>query len=256
MELYYDLSKVSVRTQHQIHNDYRELFSRPPDKLLGMDTNHKTIKGQKLGFLTGILYMAPARLSGRQLCAMSDVAGCAKACLNTAGRGAMTINQLSRLRKALFFAQYPEKFKELLRHDIDILLRKAQRMDLIPLVRLNGTSDIRWEIFDPDLFLDYPDLQFYDYTKLPNRKSVTNYDLTFSFSGVSAFQPAVDKAIEANMRIATVFRDTHTIPFTWRGMKVIAGDDSDVRHLDAAGVCVALTAKGAARHDQSGFVVN
>jgi hypothetical protein len=144
------------------------------------------------------------------------------------------------------------------------LVAKATKKGKKTLVRLNGTSDIRWEtigFIDADgteyvnIFAAFPDVQFYDYTKDVNRKTIpANYDLTFSDSGVEGFQPYVEKAVSLGMRIATVFRDVASIPTMHRGMPVIGGDNSDIRHLEEKGVVVALYAKGKAKNDYSGFV--
>jgi hypothetical protein len=102
----------------------------------------------------------------------------------------------------------------------------------------------------------FPDIQFYDYTKIANRKGIpSNYDLTFSYSGVKAYLPQVAKAQKALMRIAVVFRHVENIPKSFIGMKCIGGDNSDVRHIERQNVVVALYAKGPAKHDQTGFVV-
>ena len=107
------------------------------------------------------------------------------------------------------------------------------------------------------LFDWFPHVQFYDYTKIPNRKNIpANYDLTFSYSGVVQFQPYVKKALQNKERIAVVFRDRKTIPKTFAGLNCVDGDDSDLRHLDAKNVIVALYAKGRAKKDKSGFVVD
>jgi hypothetical protein len=107
-----------------------------------------------------------------------------------------------------------------------------------------------------------PDIQFYDYTKIANRKHIpANYDLTFSYSGVPDYAPYVAKAVANGERIAVVFRDRAIVNAmlangdTFLGLPVVDGDDTDIRHLDPKGVVVALYAKGKARRDQSGFVV-
>lgn len=103
----------------------------------------------------------------------------------------------------------------------------------------------------------FPMVQFYDYTKIPNRRDLpTNYDLTFSYSGVVSFQRHATKAIGAGMRVAAVFRTRDSIPAEFQGMPTIDGDDTDVRHIEPRGVIVALYAKGPAKKDQSGFVVD
>lgn len=229
--------------------------------LLTVDANAKTIKGQRYGFMTGILYMAPADLSGVNLCPMAEMAGCKAACLNSAGRGAMSNVQRARLSKARFFIEQRRAFMAVLVADVARLVRKAERAGMTPLVRLNGTTDIRWETIPTDdgrtIFDRFPGVQFYDYTKIANRRDIpANYDLTFSWSGVGAFPQYAQRAIGSGMRVAVVFRDRGTIPATFMGMRTVDGDDSDIRHLDPQGVVVALYAKGKARRDASGFVVD
>jgi hypothetical protein len=232
-----------------------------PKSLLSVDTNAKTVKGQTLGFLTGILYLAPAAQSGQQFCPMARIAGCEAACLYTAGRGAMSSVQVARMNRSQLFIQQRDWFMGQLVQDITKLVRRAARLGLTPLVRLNGTSDIRWEnIACADgrtLMETFPEVQFYDYTKLANRRDLpANYDLTFSWSGVEAYRPYALRAAANGMRIAVVFRDAASIPATFEGMECVGGDDSDVRHLDPQGVVVALYAKGQAKRDQSGFVID
>ena len=103
----------------------------------------------------------------------------------------------------------------------------------------------------------FPDIQFYDYTKIINRDNLpANYDLTFSYSGKSEFIKYVNKAIEKNMRVAVVFKDKKNIPNEFMGLSVVNGDNSDIRHIDPHVVIVALYAKCKAKKDNSGFVVN
>ena len=108
----------------------------------------------------------------------------------------------------------------------------------------------------------FPSVQFYDYTKIPNRRNVpANYDLTFSYSGVAGFQQYVEVAKKNGNRLAVVFRNRGIVDrmlangSTFHGLPVVDGDDTDIRHLDPQGAVVALYAKGKARHDNSGFVV-
>lgn len=234
--------------------------------MLSIDTNAKTIKGQQYGYMTGVLYLAPFNLSGYQVCAMAHIAKCHEGCLNSAGRGAFNSVQAARIKKTKLFFEDRDAFFALLIPSIRLLIRKAKAANLIPLCRLNGTSDIRWEsvsfeyedIYYNNIFEMFPDLQFYDYTKIPNRVTahIPNYDLTFSYSGVVEFQPYVRRAINQGYRIAVVFRDRNTIPAEFLGTTCVDGDDSDLRHEDPHGVVVALYAKGKAKRDTSGFVVD
>lgn len=266
--LAYDISGLSLDIQLQIlgNDQNRSLFSRLPEKLLGIDTNAKTIKGEKYGIKTAILYLMPAMGSGVNLCANAALAGCIKPCLFSAGRGAMNSVMLSRLRKTLYFNQYRDLFMNQLHNELIRERAKAKRKGYKLIVRLNGTSDIRWENIAvsgyANIMQALPDITYYDYTKLANRKNIpANYDLTFSYSGVEAYQPFVAKAVANGERIAVVFRDRSIVDAmlangeTFLGLPVVDGDNTDIRHLDPKGVIVALYAKGKARKDQSGFVV-
>jgi hypothetical protein len=250
--------------------------------LFSIGADAKTIKGQKLGFLTGILYMAPAAVSGYNVCAMAAAASCEKACLYRAGLGGVyTSVQNARIAKARAYFENRTEFMRDIAYSIGALIHRAMIIGAIPLVRLNGTSDIRYENTPVDIDADtardikrvcgfvvpvgqysnimevFPEIQFYDYSKLCNRSDLPkNYDLTFSYSGVISFQRYVNIALQNGMRIAAVFRTRESIPAQFLGLECIDGDDSDVRHIEPRGVIVALYAKGPAKKDTSGFVVD
>ena len=228
-------------------------------KLLGINTNYKTIKSEKVGVLTGIIYMAPYNLSGKNVCPGAS-AGCAAACLNTAGRGAMGVVQKARLKKTNRFWDDRGQFLWDLVNEITALEKRAAAKGLKAAVRLNGTSDLPYERYkvpgtDMNIMEIFPEVQFYDYTKLENRivnKTLpANYHLTFSRAEDN------DHKLEAVLKhtsAAVVF--SGELPETWRGYPVIDGDEHDARFTDAGpGVIIGLTAKGKAKHDASGFVV-
>jgi hypothetical protein len=233
--------------------------------LLSVSSDAKTVKGETLGFLTGILYLAPANTTKWNTCPMAKLAQCDVACLNTAGRGAFSSVQQARINKTEWFFTDRNDFMQQLVVDIAKLIQKAYKKGLKPLVRLNGTSDIRWEsvaftdvsgIEYVNIFAAFPNTTFYDYTKIANRGELpSNYDVTFSYSGVEGFQPFVNRALLNGMRMAVVFRKEQDIPATFKGIRVVSGDKSDVRHLDDDGVIVGLYAKGKAKLDTTGFVV-
>lgn len=239
------------------------MFTRK--SLLGFNTNAKTVKGEKIGYFTGILYLAPVDLSGYQVCPMAKAAQCDKACLYSAGRGAFNSIQQARIAKTKYYFENRPEFMLNLVKDIEAGIRKAAKLNQELLIRLNGTSDIRWEnvsFTDNDgktydnIMSRFPNVQFYDYTKDGNRKDLpANYDLTFSYSGASTFGKYNEKAINNGMRIAAVFRYEKNIPATFKGLPVIGGDNSDVRHIEPKAHIVALYAKGKAIKDNSGFVI-
>jgi len=235
-------------------------FTKLPERLLNF-ANAKTIKGEKKEIRTGVLYLAPASLSGRNVCPMAKLASCIDGCLNTAGRGQMQSVQIYRIRKTLFWFDHPETFKTLLASEARKLIAYCAKRDLTPAIRPNGTSDIRWENHIWSLMVDTSKqgVKWYDYTKIANRiiPDSSIYDLTFSYSGANPrYLKQVETARQLGYRIAVVFRTRESIPAEFMGMPCIDGDDTDLRFLEPSGVIVALYAKGSAKTDTSGFVVD
>lgn len=219
------------------------------------------------GWNTSILYLAPADIAikGKSVCPGST-AGCRAACLFTAGRGAMNSVHTARVRKTKLYWKRPAKFAALLVADLNRLVGRQARTGIKQAVRLNGTSDIAWESFAvtrngveyAGVPQAYPELQFYDYTKLPARAIKfqvggalwpRNYHLTFSQSEIRVAR-AVNLA--AALNTAVVFS---SLPTHYNGRTVIDGTLHDMRFLDPPGVIVGLLPKGRAKHDDSGFVV-
>ena len=232
--------------------------------------NPKMLKGLKQGYNTYILHLAPADLSGFNTCPKAT-AGCKAACLNTAGRGGMfkkgestNMIQEARIRKTAFFFEERAGFMEWLVADIKLAIKQSAKKGLIPVFRLNGTSDLSWEKYEVirdgklyrNIFTAFPDVQFYDYTKVLGRKisDFKNYHLTFSAADGNDVD--VMKAIQQDYNVATVFGIKKTLPMpeSYNGLPVFNGDESDLRFLDPKGVVVGLYAKGKAKKDTSGFV--
>jgi hypothetical protein len=230
-------------------------------------SNAKTSKGEKIGYLTGVLYLSPAReAGGRNLCPHASQ-GCLSSCLYTAGRGFFDNVKNARLAKTKLFLQSPKAFIELLALDIEALARKAAKMGLVPAVRLNGTSDIQWELLGGELGVNlmerYPQIQFYDYTKNPARavkyatgKMPSNYFLAFSRSECN--EKGVSEVMQSGGTIAAVFatKKGFELPKTWAGRTVVDGDEHDAIFEHGAGVVIGLRAKGQAKKDTSGFVIH
>ena len=238
-------------------------------KLLSVG-NPKTLKGQSVGYLTFILHLAPASVSGYNTCPKATE-GCKAACLNTAGRGGMfkkgettNVIQQARIRKTQFFFEERNGFMEWLVADIKLGIKQAEKKGMIPAFRLNGTSDLAWEkyavtvdgVVYNNIFEAFPNIQFYDYTKILGRKvkGIANYHLTFS--AADGNDSDVYRAIAEGLNVATVFgiKKTEPMPETYNGRPVFNGDESDLRFLDPKGVIVGLYAKGKAKKDISGFV--
>jgi hypothetical protein len=219
-------------------------------------TNSKTAKNE---IKTYILYLAPSDTIGtHNLCPMASE-GCKKACLYSAGRGRFSNVQLSRINKAKFWAYDRQAFYIQLANELLKIHNKLIHQRIA--IRLNGTSDIDHlsliKRYTGINFLDsfYSKLLFYDYTKNINvykKYFGTNYKLTFSKSETN-FDECLE-VISMGGNIAAVF--SAELPDTYGGLNVINGDESDLRYFDPAGVIVGLKAKGDAKKDISGFVIN
>ena len=225
-------------------------------KLLNIDNNAKTVKGQKAGYMTAILYLAPSTQSGFQVCPMASE-GCKKACLYTAGHGAFNNVQQGRINKTRWFIQERNTFMDQLRKEINNHVNNAKKKGFIPCIRLNGTSDISWEA--TGIFEQFPEVQFYDYTKIYKRalkfvngQYPSNYHLTYSLNEDN-YKEAFDILLKGG-NISAVFRNE--LPENYKGYKVINADETDLRFTDDNNIIAGLKAKGQAKKDYSGFVLD
>lgn len=223
-------------------------------KLLSVGNDAKTIKGEKRGFRTGILYLAPHTLGGGGTLCPYSTEGCRRVCLYTAGHGQFTTVQEARVRKARAWLENREGFVWDLHEDLFQLQKDASSKGMIPAVRLNGTSDIPWERFG--ILEDFSDVQFYDYTKYPptmRREIPPNYHMTYSFSEHKAATQWAHGWHDRGFNTSAVFMGG--LPERFLDRPVIDGDLSDLRFLDPQGVIVGLKVKGKARKDDGdGFV--
>lgn len=238
----------------------------------------KSIKSSN--FLLYGLSLSPANLSGFNVCPKASK-GCKAACLNTAGMGVFSNVQNGRKNKTIRFFKDRKGFLKDLIADIKLAKRQARKKRMKVAFRLNTLSDIVWENIvikdDNDsssrgrtIFEIFPKTQFFDYTKISRRffsgKIPPNYNLTFSRSEsnwneclkvLKGYQPRNNngrflKRVRGNVTV--VFKGE--LPKTYQGFKVINGDETDARFLEEQGVIVGLKAKGKAKSDTSGFVVD
>jgi len=222
--------------------------------------NSKISKSMKKGFLTYGIHLAPFNLSGFNVCANAS-AGCASACLNTAGRGRMTNIQKARIAKTKRFFSDKKSFLLQLSKEIKSAIKSADKKQMTACFRLNLTSDLPWEAIKLDglsLIEMFPDVQFYDYTKSFKRakkfadgQMPKNYHLTFSRSECN--DNLCDILKDLGVNIATVFRNS--LPETYKGLPVIDGDETDLRFLDGESKIIGLVEKGLAKKDETGFVI-
>ena len=219
--------------------------------VLSINVDAKTKKGMTLGYLTGVIYLAPASLSGVKVCVKSSP-GCRESCLFSAGRGRFYTTTRQRVIKTLAYHLDKTSFINTVKKSIRSLIVKARNKNMIPVVRLNGTSDILWES-ETDIIQSFPNIQFYDYSKIVKRLMFdipSNYHLTFSLSECNASDAKF--ALSRGANVAAVFAST--LPARFMGVEVVNGDETDLRFLDGQGIVVGLKAKGKAKKDATGFV--
>ena len=251
----------------------REYRDKPITILTKGESNAKLKKGITEKADVMLLHMLPhnkadvlmRRKVKRTLCPFAKLAQCHEPCLNTAGRGGIikrgeTTNsiELARLRRSLYYLDDRENFLAQLHKEITAFMHKCKRNNKKPCIRLNGTSDIQYEnelYQGKNMFEHFPDVQFYDYTKIPTRKvdKHSNYHLTWSYSEANKKYAELFDKVPNNK--AVVFRDK-ILPKMFKGLKVIDGDKTDMRFLDKPNSVVGLKAKGKAKKDYSGFVID
>jgi hypothetical protein len=214
------------------------------------------------------LSLAPAKTSGFNLCASAS-AGCIAGCLHTSGLAAIWPRSIhpARIAKARMLREQPARFVDMLRDDLRKIVARSWRDGFAPAIRLNVFSDVMWEREHPWIFREFPMITFYDYSKHFLRMLrflrgdfPTNYHLTFSRSESNEAK-CLDVLAEGG-NVAVPFdvkysaRSKDPLPDSWNGFPVIDGDSSDLRFLDPKGSIIGLRAKGLAKTDRTGFVVN
>lgn len=235
-------------------------------KTLLSTKNSKTIKGEKFGYTTYIMYLAPHKQNskGVNLCAKATK-GCSEACLYKSGAARFTPVQEGKINKANYFVYNNKGFMDQLYNEIVSIVKKHNDVEGdVKLsfngsvlrhkkfaIRLNGTSDAPFENIkikdNKNIFELFPDIQFYDYTKLDQRFNnkilPSNYQLTFSRSEDNDAETL--DILQRGYNVAVVFgiKDEADLPKTYLGYPVINGDESDLRFLDDENVVVGLKYK-------------
>lgn len=236
-------------------------FKRPTSLL--SKNNAKTIKGEKLGYTTYIMYMSPftQNSKGINLCPQASK-GCAEACLFSSGMGGIYTNvEQGRINKSEYFIADRQAFLEQLYNEIAKVVKTHNAIqgdkvmnkkgtDVLRYkkfaIRLNGTTDLSWEKliikkYGKSIIDLFPNVQFYDYTKNHfrfNKPLPANYHLTFSRSE-NNHDIAMD-LLSRGVNVAMVF---DKLPTNFEGFEVINGDKSDLRFLDKSGAVVGLVYK-------------
>lgn len=223
-------------------------------------TSMKVKKGEKDNILTVIIYLSPEKESvpygGGNVCPLASL-GCAGACLGVnSARLRMSSGFNSKLWKTLLWLYRPDIFKALLFRDLNNLRNRAKTKGMKAACRLNGTSDILWELHMPEMFTEFPDISFYDYTKIEARfirELPANYDLTFSRSEIN--HDAVMRLLERKINVAVVFSNLqNAIQSGFHGYPVFNADETDYRPGDPIGIA-GLSIKAFVK-DSTGFIIN
>lgn len=230
--------------------------TKRPAKLLSEGTtNAKTAKNS---LRTLILYLAPAfqNSKGRNLCPKAS-AGCLAACLFTAGRGRFNNVQQARVNRTEYLLEDRREFLAQLAQEINKAAKQEQKKGAALAVRLNGTSDLKLVEMLTTAHEIAPSVIFYDYTKIRQKAGdrVTTqghrYAVTFSRSETNEAE-AID-VLKQGGNVAAVFAGP--LPKTWQGFEVVDGDASDLEMIYHKGKVLGLKAKGDAKRDRSGFVI-
>ena len=232
---------------------------KPVKNLLSKgSTNAKTVKNPQI---TYILYLAPYTQNSKKIniCPKASK-GCASSCLFSAGRGAFSNVIQSRVNKTEYYLHDKEKFILQLAGELVKINKKASKETNQTLIRLNGTSDLdfvyllkKYANFD---ISNYNNLHFYDYTKILGKvkKYIDHKNYTLTFSRAEDNEDETIQALKIGSNVSAVF--SGDLPKTYKGFTVVDGDKTDSEMLAFKGLILGLKAKGKARKDTSGFVIN
>ena len=239
------------------------------------DTNTKLRKSAGHGFRTIGLSLAPSKESGIGNTCPHASTGCAGSCLDHQGL-ASVFEMIRRVRiaKTAVFYLARDWFLETLARELQSAVKSTVRDNLLLAARLNVFSDIPWERLG--IIEQFPNIQFYDYTKNPKRAGLIrpNYWVTFSRSETN--QEDCLRLLAEGKNVAIPFDSGRTgnqvtkqasaddLPKTWYGFPVIDGDTTDLRFDDprgrSRGRVVGLRLKAASRAERlkaldSGFAI-
>ena len=234
---------------------------KPVKNLLSKgSTNIKTAKNN---IETYILYLAPHTQNSKKIniCPKASK-GCAAACLFSAGRGKFSNVIASRTNKTEYYLSDKKTFINQLSKELVKIAAKSIKQNKKIAIRLNGTSDqdfisIIKKYNNLDLLNDdqFKNLVFYDYTAILGKikKYInTNYKLTLSRKEDN--ESDILQALQLGGNVAAVF--SGDLPTTYKGFEVVDGDKSDLEMIYNKNVILGLKAKGDAKKDKSGFVID
>ena len=177
-------------------------------------------------------------------CPFMDIAGCGESCLQFSGRGVFSNVHNSRQAKLDYFLNNRSAFISQLVRELKNFVKYCAKNNLKPYARLNVLQDVPWETKAYGRIpQQFPEIEFYDYTKVASRLGNTpdNYKLMFSYSPAKSFRKYVQAALESGVPISAVFHGT--MPDYFLGRKVFDGDKSDIDNLTREGGIIGLKYK-------------
>lgn len=233
---------------------YKEILKGLGVSYLGnYSQSAKLVLNERVGnVITYNLYLAPWTLAGvvngRQINTCLGGEHCHESCLFGSGRSKIegitygvehSLIMQSRIKKTRLFYTDRDLFMSLLCYELEHTKAFAEKKGFGFSVRLNCTSDISPLAFKANgknILEMYPNVVFYDYTKVIGRLSLPfrypNYHLTWSFDGYN--HDNCLKALAMGINVAVVF-DTPYCPKSFMGYNVINGTLSDLRYKDEKG---------------------
>lgn len=231
---------------------YKDALKEIGVTYLGTTTqNAKMVYSLNKGVETYCMHLAPSTMSGRNTCPNSE--HCKEFCLNGAGRNKSdillrgeehSIINNARIKRTDAFYKKRDLFMQTLIHEIKTGYNRAKRNGRDFAVRLNGTSDLSPLVFKykgKNILEWFPNIQFYDYTKVPTRERLLrkykNYDITFSFDGHN--WDKCEEFLKRGGKVAVIFEDEN-MPKSYRNFKVIDASGYDMRFLDPKGTIMGL----------------
>ena len=234
---------------------------KPVKNLLSKgSTNSKTAKNS---VETYILYLAPHKQNSKKIniCPKASK-GCAAACLFSAGRGKFSNVIASRTNKTEYYLSDKKTFINQLSNELIKIANKSIKQNKKIAIRLNGTSDLDFiELIKQYNNLDllhnnkFKNLLFYDYTAILGKiKKYINTPYSLTLSRKENNESEILQALKLGGNVAAVFNGN--LPTKYKGYSVINGDSSDLEMLYNKNVILGLKAKGEAKKDRSGFVIN
>ena len=225
------------------------LFKQSNRKIMGSST--KVELGQGFGYFTSVLYLAPARLSGYEVCGGRSVE-CTRGCLSHQS-GHLAFHQAGSIFKTWWFFTDKEEFQTAAIAELHAAMSKAKRKGFKFAVRMNGTSDIPFKkVYQ---WAEENDVQCYEYTKLKSvivryldrddmvhrTYSIDETQASFSFAktfcelGGNA-SIVIPSARKAKAEAIAALQDLD--------LPIVDGDEHDLRFRDPVGAIAYLKAKG------------